>query len=241
MGGGDAFDARLVDFMVEEFNEIMSKKLPGEEKDVRNNVKAMTKLRLQANKAKHALSANSDFPIFIDGLMNDIPYQSHISRAKLEELVHDLLKRASEPIHTALKRAKVTLDEIDMIELIGGGMRVPSVQTEIKSVLNKELGMHINSDESMALGAAFHGANVSTAFRVRHVGMTDVNPFEIGISLSNLKIDKSELVAEGTEVGEEGEDGEKKEEGGILGSLFGIGSKKTEEANAAAETEEKKE
>merc|ERR1712174_158197 len=114
---------------------------------------------------------------------------------------------------------------------------------EIKSVLNKELGMHIHGDESMALGAAFHGANVSTAFRVRHVGMTDVNPFEIGISLSNLKIDKSELVAEGTEVGKEGEEGEdgEKKEGGILGSLFGIGSKKTEEANAAAETEEKKE
>merc|ERR1712060_721015 len=109
------------------------------------------------------------------------------------------------------------LDEIDMIELIGGGMRVPSIQAEISSVLKKELGMHINSDESMALGAAFHGANVSTAFRVRHVGMTDVNPFEIGISLSNLKIDKSELVAEGSEVGKEGEDGAKKE-GGILGS-----------------------
>merc|ERR1712232_1501829 len=186
--------------------------------------------RIQANKAKHVLSANNDFPIFIDGLMNDISYQSHINRAKFEELCHDLLKRATTPINTALKAAKLTIDEIDMIELIGGGMRVPSVQSEITDVLKKELGMHINSDESMALGAAFHGANVSTAFRVRHVGMADVNPFEIAISLSNLKVEKNS-----TE--EEGADGETGEGGGILGSLFGVGSKETDEAADVAEEE----
>merc|ERR1712228_429987 len=135
---------------------------------------------------------------------------------------HDLFQRSVIPIQKALDTANKTLEDVDMIELIGGGMRVPAVQESLSNTLAKisekkfELGMHINSDESMALGAAFHGANVSTAFRVRHIGMSDVNPFEIGISLSNLKIDKSELVAEGTEVGKEGEDGEKKEEGGIL-------------------------
>merc|ERR1712238_47205 len=121
------------------------------------------------------------------------------------------------------KAAKVTIDDIDMIELIGGGMRVPSVQTQIHDVLKKDLGMHINSDESMALGAAFHGANVSTAFRVRHVGLSDVNPFEMAISLSNLKVEEN-ITAE------EGADSDKDEGVGILGSLFGVGSKKTEEA-----------
>merc|ERR1712232_933741 len=85
-----------------------------------------------------------------------------------------------------------TLEDVDMIELIGGGMRVPAVQESLSKALAKipekkfELGMHINSDESMALGAAFHGANVSTAFRVRHVGMADINPFAISISLNDL-------------------------------------------------------
>lgn len=222
--GGDAFDARIVDFMVEEFNSILNSKLSGgEKKDVRNNIKAMVKLRIQANKAKQVLSANNDFPIFIDGLMNDVSYQGHLNRAKFEELCHDLLNVATEPINAALKAAKVTVDDIDMIELIGGGMRVPSVQTQISNVLKKDLGMHINSDESMALGAAFHGANVSTAFRVRHVGLSDVNPFEMAISLSNLKVEKNITAEEGT-------DSDKDEGGGILGSLFGVGSKKTEEA-----------
>jgi len=82
----------------------------------------------------------------------------------------------------------MTLEDIDSVELIGGGMRVPRVQEEIQKTLGSklELGLHINSDESMALGAAFHGANISTAFRVRHVGMTDVNPFAIAIGLQYL-------------------------------------------------------
>ena len=219
--GGDAFDARIVDHMVEDFNKIMNEKL-GEKKDVRTNIKAMTKLRIQANKAKHVLSANNDFPIFIDSLMSDVSYQSHIDRATFEQLAHDLLKSATVPIKTALSSAKLTIEDVDMIELIGGGMRVPAVQSEIHSALNKELGMHINSNESMALGAAFHGANVSTAFRVRHVGLTDVNPFEIAISLTDLKVEKNAT------------EGEK--EGGILGSLFGV--KKSEDGEGEEAKEE---
>merc|ERR1712176_1700122 len=87
--------------------------------------------------------------------------------------------------------ANVTMEEVDVIEMIGGGMRVPKVQSSLISVLGDvELGMHINSDESMALGAAFYGANISSAFRVRQVGLTDINPFPIGISLENLEQEK---------------------------------------------------
>merc|ERR1712125_253784 len=87
----------------------------------------------------------------------------------------------------------MTLEDIHGVEMIGGGMRVPKIQESIKSSLGGtlELGMHINSDESMALGSAFHGANVSTAFKVRHVGMIDVNPFPVKVSLSELAEEKS--------------------------------------------------
>ncbi len=187
--GGLAFDARIVDFMATEFNEQWNKKRnDGEEKDVRNYPRPMAKLRIQANKVKHVLSANAEFPIFIDALYDDTNYQSHLSRTKFEEICADLLESSTIPIENALKAANMTLEDIHGVEMIGGGMRVPKIQESIKASLGGklDLGMHINSDESMALGAAFHGANVSTAFKVRHVGMTDINPFPVGVSLEDL-------------------------------------------------------
>ena len=187
--GGEAFDARLVDHMADEFNAIWDKKRgDGEKKDVRKFARPMAKLRIQANKAKHVLSANNDVPIYIDALHDDVSYQCHLTRAEFEEMCHDLLKRSVEPINHALLAANMTLADINGVELIGGGMRVPKVQEAIQHALGDklDLGLHINSDESMALGAAFHGANVSTAFKVRHIGMTDINPFPVAISLGEL-------------------------------------------------------
>ena len=138
-----------------------------------------------------------------------------MTRAQLEELCDDLMERAVAPVHAALKAANLTLDDVNAIELIGGGMRVPKVQTGLSSVLGDlELGMHINSDESMALGAAFFGANLSTAFRVRHVGLVDINPFPIGVVLEDLepakKKDEEEWKKEATIFKENGKVGVKK-------------------------------
>jgi len=212
--GGASFDARLVDHMALEFNEIWNKKRnDGETKDVRTLPRPMAKLRIQANKVKHVLSANNDIPVFIDALHDDVNYQTHISRAKFDEVVHDLLDRAAAPIDAAMKMANVTFDEIDAVEMIGGAMRVPRVQEAILGSLGGglKLGMHLNSDESMALGAAFHGANVSTSFKVRHVGLADVNPFPISVDLTDLT---------------------KKDDKKAGGGLFGIGRKKKDEADS---------
>jgi len=182
--GGLEFDHRIVEYLASEF---MSK-APEGSTDVRTNKRAMAKLRLQATKVKQVLSANSEIPIYIDSLFQDRPLSSHLSRAKLEEVCHDLLERSTQPIAKALEMANLTLKDVDGIELIGGGMRIPRIQQEIQSYLGDtmELGLHINSDESMALGAAFHGANISTAFKVRHVGLADVSPFPIAIELKDL-------------------------------------------------------
>jgi len=197
--------------MAEEFNEIWNKKRnDGQVKDVRKFPRPMAKLRIQANKVKHVLSANSDIPVFIDALHDDVNYQSHISRAKFEEVCHDLLLRAAEPIDKALKMANVTLEELNAVEMIGGAMRVPKVQEAVSAALgDMTLGMHLNSDESMALGAAFHGANVSTSFKVRHVGLADVNSFPVAVDLADLDTGK-----------------EAKKSGG---GLFGIGKKKDDD------------
>ena len=194
--GGISFDSRIVSFMADEFNDLWNKKRnDGETKDVRNYPRPMAKLRIQANKIKHVLSANNDMPIFIDSLYDDTNYQSHMDRATFEQICHDLILRSGEPIRSVLKAANVTMDEIHSVEIIGGGMRVPKVQEEIRKVLGDGLvlGMHINSDESMALGAAFHGANVSSAFKVRHVGMTDINPFPISVSLNDIVVPEETL------------------------------------------------
>ncbi len=189
--GGLAYDNRLVEYMADHFNREW-RKARGHEKDIRDVPRAMTKIRIQANKVKHVLSANQEIPIHMDSLYDDMTLSMHITRSQFEDLCDDLTKRATEPITKALASANVTLDEVDVIELIGGGMRVPKVQSSLKSVLGDiELGMHINSDESMALGASFYGANISSAFRVRQVGLVDINPFPIGISLETLEDEKS--------------------------------------------------
>lgn len=193
--GGSAFDAKIMDFMAEEFNQKWNaKRNDGVEKDVRKFPRPVSKMRILANKAKHVLSANTGFPLYIDSLYDDTTYSSHISREKFNEISKDLIEKSFKPIEMALKQANMTLDEIDAIELIGGGMRIPKVQDQLQNYLGEklDLGLHINSDESMALGAAFHGANVSTAFRVRHVGMEDINPFPIQISLSDESTDEAE-------------------------------------------------
>jgi hypoxia up-regulated 1 len=184
--GGHAFDNRLVEYMADHFNREWQH-ARGHKKDVRENARAMTKIRLQANKVKHVLSANNEIPIHMDSLHDDLALSMHITRSQFEELCDDLMERAVAPVHKAVKAANLTMEDITTIELIGGAMRVPKVQTDLSKALGgKELGKHINSDESMALGASFFGANLSTAFRVRQVGLTDINPFPIQVSLEDL-------------------------------------------------------
>ena len=186
--GGQSFDHRIVEYLADQFNEQWDKQRnDGKKKDVRTVPRAMTKLRLQANKVKHVLSANMEIPIFMDALYDDCALNTKLTRQQLEEMCKELIERATKPIHQALAYANMTMEDVDGIEMIGGGMRVPRIQTDLKKAIgDKDLGMHINADESMALGAAFHGANLPTAFRVRHVGLLDVNPFPISITLAEL-------------------------------------------------------
>jgi len=249
--GGESFDARIVDFMADEFNAVWNKKRnDGVEKDVRDFPRPISKLKLEANKIKQVLSANSEKPIFIDSLHDDTNYQSSLTRSHFEEICHDLILKSTEPIQMALKSANLTLADIDAVELIGGGMRIPKVQEQISGLLGEsslELGMHINSDESMALGAAFHGANVSTAFRVRQVGMTDINPFPIVVSLQEMEIEESSGLF-GIGGGKKKEEGEASEVWSKQATIFKangkVGVKKTiaftqeEEINVAIDYED---
>ena len=114
------------------------------------------------------------------------------SRAQLEAMSSDLAARLTAPIDRVLKAANLTMADINVTEIVGGAVRIPRVHEVLKEYLgDHELGQHLNGDEAMALGAAFHAANLSTAFRVRKVLMTDVTPFPIGVRLSKYDTERT--------------------------------------------------
>ena len=103
------------------------------------------------------------------------------------------LDKVLDPIHSVLKEAKLEPTDVDVVELLGGGLRVPKVQKMLCDLFNcedKEKGVetavHLNGDEAMALGAAFIAANKSTAFVVRHVGVGDTSPWPVGVRLKQV-------------------------------------------------------
>lgn len=203
--GGDAYDHIIVEMLVDHFNEKWRKQTGDNTNDVRKVPRAMTKIRLQANKVKHVLSANSEIPVHIDSVHDDLSISFTITREEFEQQMIEkkMISRSIQPVIDVLNNANKTINDLYATELLGGGMRIPKIQNELQKYLNDNfdaklaaannstiteqvLGMHINADESFALGAAFAGANISTAFRVRQVGLTDINPFPIQVTLTDM-------------------------------------------------------
>jgi len=136
---------------------------------------------------KEVLSANPKIPIFIEGVHDDMDLSTTLTRGDFEELCSDLIDRCTKPIGDALTKAGMTIKDLHSIEVIGGGVRVPIIQKKIKTYLEgMELGMHLNGDESPAQGAAFHAANISSQFKVRKVGMSDISPFGVNLEVQGL-------------------------------------------------------
>lgn len=149
----------------------------------------MTRLRVEANKIKEVLSANLEYPVKFEQLHSDTDLVTKVTRTNFEESCSDLYARLTLPIDAALKKANISMSELDAIELLGGSVRMPKVKSLLESYFkpaNLELGQHLNGDEAMALGAAFRAANLSTAFRVRKVGFSDIMSFGVSIGLETL-------------------------------------------------------
>ena len=190
--GGFAVDLALTELIADGFNaKWNAKKHKG---DVRTLARPMAKIRASAKKTKEVLSANEKIPVSIPSLHDDIDFSMTLTRKDLEDAAADVLAASTKPIVDALDAANLTVDDIDGVEIIGGGVRVPKIQQTLRDFFaerktNKsdvvELSVHLNGDEAVALGAAFHGANVSTSFRVRKVGMMDYTPFPVGVKMAN--------------------------------------------------------
>jgi hypoxia up-regulated 1 len=186
--GGMHFDNVVTEFFADEFNKQWNKKMGKTDLDIRTIQRPMNKLQAQATKTKTILSANEEIPVHIASLYDDLDFASRLTRKDFETKAKGLFDLVTPAIDRALKMAKMTVDDINVVEMLGGGVRIPRIQKELKEYFGEtELGVHLNGDEAMALGAAFHAANLSKSFRVRKVGMQDISPFAIGVRLRELE------------------------------------------------------
>jgi hypoxia up-regulated 1 len=176
--GGAAFDARLVKFMAQEWH----KQYPRD--DIQGNLRAMAKLRKQAGDIKKVLSANKETPIFIQSLLGDNDFKHSITREKFLDISRDLLERVTGPLAKVLAEAGLSKSDIGAIAVVGGGLRIPAVRHRLEEFMGMELTHSLDGDEAMSQGAVFRAANLSTAFQVRKLGMTDVTAYPVGFHLS---------------------------------------------------------
>ena len=170
--GGRNFDKALVDHFAQEFKE--KYKI-----DIFTNPKAVVRVAAAAEKMKKILSANAQAPISIESLMNDVDVSGMMKRDELEELLKPLLERATAPLEQALAEAKLKIEDIDAVEMIGGCTRVPSLKDKISRFFNKPLSFTLNQDEAVARGCAFSCAILSPVFRVRDFSVHDIVNYPI--------------------------------------------------------------
>jgi len=174
--GGEDFDLRVINYLADEF-----KKDQGI--DVRNDKMALQRLKEAAEKAKMELSTSIETDVNLPFITADASGPKHlnikITRAKLENLISDLLTNLEKPCLTALKDAKLKASDIDEVVLVGGMTRMPAVQERVKKIFGKEPHKGVNPDEVVALGAAIQGGVLKGD--VKDVLLLDVTPLSLGI------------------------------------------------------------
>ena len=174
--GGEDFDNRIVNHFLEVFKK-------EEGVDLKNDKAAMQRLKDEAEKAKKELSSTSSYEVNLPFITADEEGPKHfeytITRAKLEELVKDLIERLAGPVEKALKDAGLKASDIESVVLVGGMTRMPSVVEKVKSVFGKDPMQGVNPDEVVAVGAAVQGGVL--AGDVKDVLLLDVTPLSLGI------------------------------------------------------------
>ncbi|EXJ77072.1 hsp88-like protein [Capronia epimyces CBS 606.96] len=170
--GGRNIDKALVDHFAAEFKEKFKV-------DITTNAKANTRVATAAEKLKKILSANAQAPISIESLMDDKDVRGVLKRDELEQLIQPLLDRVTVPLEQALADAKLKVEDIDAIEMVGGSTRVPSIKERISKFFGKPLSFTLNQDEAIARGCTFSCAILSPVFRVRDFSVHDIVTYPI--------------------------------------------------------------
>ncbi|MBE2897558.1 molecular chaperone DnaK [Pasteurellaceae bacterium 20609_3] len=174
--GGEDFDNRVINYLVDEFKKEQSI-------DLRNDPLAMQRLKEAAEKAKIELSSAQQTDVNLPYITADATGPKHLNikltRAKLESLVEDLVQRSLDPVRTALKDADLSVSDINDVILVGGQTRMPLVQQKVAEFFGKEPRKDVNPDEAVAIGAAVQGGVL--AGDVKDVLLLDVTPLSLGI------------------------------------------------------------
>ncbi|MFA5274867.1 MAG: molecular chaperone DnaK [Candidatus Izemoplasmatales bacterium] len=174
--GGDDFDQRIVEWLTEEFRKETGV-------DLSKDKMALQRLRDAGEKAKKELSsitqAQISLPFISMTASGPVHMEKSLTRAKFNELTHDLVERTIEPVRRALADAKMTAKDIDQVLLVGGSTRTLAVQDTVKNILGKEPNRSINPDEVVAMGAAIQAGVLQGD--VKDVLLLDVTPLSLGI------------------------------------------------------------
>ena len=176
--GGDDFDARITDYMLAEF-----KKMEGV--DLSNDKMALQRLKEAAEKAKKELSAatttNINLPFITATAEGPKHFDMNLTRAKFDELTHDLVERTAVPVQNALKDAGISASELGKVLLVGGSTRIPAVQDKVKLLTGHEPSKTLNPDECVAIGAAIQGGKLAGDAGAGDILLLDVTPLSLSI------------------------------------------------------------
>ena len=175
--GGEDFDNLIVDWAAEEFRR--KTKL-----DIKENPRALRRLRTACERAKRVLSSSSQAAIEVDSLADGQDFNATLTRAKFESLCDSLFRKCMGPVEQVLRDAKMSKEKVDDIVLVGGSSRIPRVQQLLRDFFNgKELCQSINPDEAVAYGAAVQGAILGgdKSEKINDIILLDVCPLTLGI------------------------------------------------------------
>jgi molecular chaperone DnaK len=176
--GGDDFDEKITRYMLEEF-----KKTEGV--DLSTDKMAMQRLKEAAEKAKKELSSatttNINLPFITATAEGPKHFDMNLTRAKFDELTHDLVERTATPVQNALNDAGITAAELGQVLLVGGSTRIPAVQDKVKMLTGKEPSKSLNPDECVALGASIQGGKLAGDSGAGDILLLDVTPLSLSI------------------------------------------------------------
>ena len=176
--GGDDFDNRVTQWMIDEFKKTEGVDLSGDKM-------ALQRLKEAAEKAKKELSSatttNINLPFITATAEGPKHFDMNLTRAKFDELTHDLVMKTSEPVQRALSDAGITASELGQVLLVGGSTRIPAVQEEVKRLTGKEPSKSLNPDECVALGASVQGGKLAGDTGAGDILLLDVTPLSLSI------------------------------------------------------------
>ncbi|KAK4229111.1 glucose-regulated 78 of hsp70 family [Podospora fimiseda] len=174
--GGEDFDNRIISHLAKQFT-FKNPSLA----NITSDVKAMSKLKREAETAKRTLSSSKSVRIEIEGLYQGKDFEEILTRAKFEELNMDLFRKTLEPVRQVLKDAKVRKEEVDDIVMVGGTTRIPKIQEMVEGFFGKKIIKGINPDEAVAVGAAIQGGIIAGIEDVSTLAFIDITPLTLGL------------------------------------------------------------